>query len=172
MEIDVTNPGVQKLLRWNADGGAGHLAPSKKKLVHVAGDADTGVLASTRLDANKLEVLVFYRSKDLWMTIDVYKMPGEPVKLHFLCPRCEQALQIPGHKKDIDFDASARNPLSMTILASPPPDWDLEDVKFLRAAGANGELSCEPFECTWELPNSHELCRWKAAFDKNICKDA
>lgn len=171
MEIDVTHPGVQKLLRMSG-GGDGHLAPGKKKLVHMAGDQDTGTLTTMRLDANKLEVLVFYRSRDLWMTVDVYKVPGEPVNLHFLCPKCENALSIPGHKKDIDFDGSAVNPLLTTILASPPPDWDLADVQWLRAVGARGEVSCERFQCTWELPGTHELCRWKAVFDKNICKDA
>lgn len=171
MEIDITSPQVQRLLRVSRAGEA-VTDTSRRKLVQVAGDMDTGVLASTRLDSGKAEVLVYYRARDLWMTVDVYAVPGEKPRLHFLCPRCENALQIPGHKKDIDWDPLAANPLLSTILASPPADWDREDVAYLRARGARGRLSVEPFQCTWELPNSHELCRWRAAFDKNVAKDA
>lgn len=173
--IDMSNPSVRRLL----DGDErGPIAPAsgKKALVQVAGDMDHGLSSTLNLIAGKTEVLVIDPKGDVaLLTVDVYEMPGEPLKVHLLCPRCKNHLTVPGDKKAIEWDPRAGNPRERAIvtLGIPP---------HMQAMAKLGRLSIEPFECTWEL-DAHKkvgasefsggnLCRWRCAIDNNMVKGA
>lgn len=128
-----------------------------RELVHIAGDMDTGITQTWKMDGGKQEVTVTY--KDFVLTVDVYQIPGEPLKVHLICPRCTHALQISAERKKIDFDPKAGDPKK------------------------GGRLSVEAFQCTWELPGTGahtpgilgggmSLCKWKAAIENNVARDA
>ena len=174
--IDMSDPNVQRLL----DGSAGDQrikpAAGKRELVQVAGDMDHGLTSTVRLTAGKTEVLVLVPKGDVpLMTVDVYAMPGEPLKVHILCPRCKNHLTIPGDKKAIEWDPKAENPRARSIAGLGIPPHMQEMAKL-------GKISIEPFECTWELDKNARvganefsggnLCRWRAAIDNNLVKDA
>lgn len=174
-EIDVTNPAVKRLLQGGHDQRAEiDLATGNrgKNLVHMAGDMDTGMSRTTYLDRGKHEVLVHYRAREMFLTVDVYALPDEPMRIHLICPQCCKALQITQDRKAISWEPDAVNPLARGVLADPPRGLGAEDLAYLHERGSLGALSVETFECTWELPKSHELCRWRAAIDKNVAKDA
>jgi hypothetical protein len=167
--IDLRNPGVRRLL-----GDADHesrLASGKpeKKLVHLAGDEDHGLSSALHLDTGKIEVLVYYKKTESWLTVDVYALPGERPHVILICPRCQHALTIKGERKTIEFDPAARRPIPDSIV---PPELRHLSI---------GQLSIEPFECTWELDDKAkvtrdagmvQLCRMKLAIDDNIARDA
>lgn len=100
--------------------------------------------------------LVYYRSR--WqndafeMEVDVYALPGEPIRLHLLCPKCQHALTLDQTKKAIDW--------------TPPPP----------GGGKHGTISVETFQCTWEMGDKTELgqplCGWRVAIDRNVARDA
>ena len=154
LDIDMTDPGVQQLLGEPEP----RLASGKreKDLVHIAGDMDTGITSTFQIDRNKREVIVTY--KEYVLTVDIYQIPGEPTKVHLICPRCHHALSISAERKAIDFDPKAGDPK------------------------LGGRLSIEPFQCTWELPDAGEhkaglksggltLCKWKAGIENNVARD-
>lgn len=174
--IDMSDPNVQRLL----DGGAGERrvqpAGGKRELVQVAGDMDHGISTTVNLTAGKTEVLVIMPKGDVpLLTVDVYAIPGEPLKVHLLCPRCKNHLTIPGEKKAIEWEPRAENPRARAIVALGVPPHIQNMAKL-------GKLSIEPFECTWELDakarvgasefSGGNLCRWRAAIDNNMVKDA
>lgn len=169
-EIDLADPGVQKLL-YGRERSALDVASRKKRLVQQWGDQEHGLSSQTQLDAIKHEILLFYPKMDVWLTVDVYPLAGQPTTVHVICPRCHHSLQISETRKKMEVDLFAPSPLLRSILAHPPADWDREDLEYLRTKGAVGALSIEPFECTWEL-GPGQLCRWKAAVDKNVVKEA
>ena len=128
---------------------------TERELVHLAGDPDTGLASTVRVDKAKFETKVSYTHgpKDFVLTVDVYLVPGAPPEVHLICPKCQHQLRVPGDKKAIDFDI------------------------------ATGKLSIEKFQCTWEMPDAGEhvpglisggmsLCKWTAAIDGNVAKDA
>ncbi len=142
--------------------------PLREEQYYVAGDKPianpieqgklgAGYASTLRLDKNKTEVQVRY--KDFLITADLYRVKvGEQttIRLLLLCPRCRNALTIESTKKAISYDDSS-----------------------MKEAG--GQLSVEPFTCTWELDPAKEgrrmefglgLCNWRVAIDKNIAKDA
>lgn len=95
---------------------------------------------------------VFYQSP--WaadpfiLTVDVYALPGQPVKVHLLCPKCRKALNIDQTMKAMEWQ--------------PPRAEDLPPPGFTQPGGF---LAVEAFQCTWELTDQKEfggeLCRWK-----------
>lgn len=179
--IDLADPSVQRLLDPRAaneaqrtiDPATGKTQPG---LVQVAGDMDHGLASTVRLTAGKTEVLVLSKSGDIpLMTVDVYAIPGEPLKVHLLCPRCRNHLTVPGEKKAIDWSPRDANPQARAIIA-------LGIDPHMQAMAQLGRLSVEPFECTWELDSKKKvgasefsggnLCRWRAAIDNNLVKSA
>lgn len=156
INIDMADPAVQRLM-------------GSRDLVQLAGDAPdpTGIgpngMASTyRLNRSAIaNPIVEYhpgRADYAIITCDVYAHPGEPMFLHLICPRCRNPLRIGADRKHIELE----------IGAGP---------------NAQGRLSVEPFECTWEAPGAGKhvpgligggvsLCRWRAAIDNNVAKDA
>jgi hypothetical protein len=174
--IDMTNPGVRRLLDGDRAGDIASPASGKRELVQVAGDMDHGLASRIDLSSGKTEVLVIDRKSDVPLhTIDVYVMPGEPLKVHILCPRCKNHLTIPGDKKAIEWDPKAENPRARDIVALGVPPH-------IQAMAKTGRISIEPFECTWELDagkkvgasefSGGNLCRWRAAIDNNLVKNA
>lgn len=166
LSIDMTDPSVQRML-----GGRGSAA-RQREVVQIAGDTHAGLASMTSLTAGKHEVVVVY--KDLLMTVDVYAVPGEPLKLHLYCPRCHKHSTVPGDRKAIDFDPRAPNPQQAAIRATSAPE--------LVALAAFGKLSVEAFECPWEIGDEQHaktavhtgvtLCRMRLAIDNNRAKDA
>lgn len=173
--IDLTDPNVRKLL-GDRDERIATPASGKKQIMQVAGDMDHGIASRIDLTNGKTEVMVFDPKGDVpLLTVDVYALPGEPLKVHLICPRCRNHLTIPGDRKAIEFAPNDRNPRSPSIIALGIPPHMQEMAKL-------GRLSVEPFECTWELDagkkvgssefTGNNLCRWRAAIDNNTVKAA
>jgi len=167
--IDLTNPAVRRMLGDQDRPVAG----GKKSLVQVAGDAEHGVTSAINLDIGKIEVLVYANKGDVpLLTVDVYKVDGEPLKIHLLCPRCHNHLTIAQDRKAIEFEPRAANRQQANIRAlGISPD--------MQRIVSTGDLSVEEFECTWELDAklkvssfSGNLCRFRAAIDHNLLKIA
>lgn len=90
------------------------------------------------------------RYREFLLECDVYEAGGL-ITVVLFCPRCKQQLKIDSSRKAIEWDP------------------------------VRGLLSVEPFQCTWELPDEHlgqkrefgfSLCRWTAAIDKGVARDA
>jgi hypothetical protein len=152
--------------------GAPRIANGRRDVIQLAGDPHHGLASTVHLTSNKQEVVVVYG--DLFMTVDVYAVPGEPLKVHLYCPRCHKHSTVPGARKAIDFYPGAANPARSLIIASGRPELvDLAD---------KGRLSIEPFECPWEIGDGRHvagtlhpgatLCRLRIAIDNNYAKDA
>lgn len=105
----------------------------------------------------------FIRWNDFLLEADVYKLDGQPMYVHIICPRCHNALKIDEDHKAIFYERH-RAPKFAPFLA----EQGIMDH--------GGSLSIEPFECTWELGPDRQhfgigLCRWRVAIDNNIAKD-
>lgn len=165
LSIDLGDPRVRRLLH----GGGSPSAAPRREVVQVAGD--DGWSQTTHLDSGKDEVVVVYR--DQFLTIDLYRVPGEPLTAHLICPRCHKCSQISAARKAIDYDPTAPNPLTRRILDTGRPE-------LMRLA--QGRLSIEAFECAWEVGGDRHakgglhtgvsLCRLRLAIDDNVAKDA
>lgn len=185
LELDLTNPSVRNLL--GADDPRVQASPRPREMVQLAGDAPDptgqtshrGLASTTRLDAGKLEVAVVYG--DHLMTMDVYAIPGEPVQVHYICPRCRKQGRISSERKQIEFDPSSTRPVRLPdgqLVAKDRPAR-LPDGGLLTNAGA---LSIEPFECAWEVGDDPHtpgiraggltLCRLKLGIDHNVAREA
>lgn len=161
LSINLADPTVQRMLQPTTR------ASGKRGLVQLAGDPDHGLRSTVQLSSGKHEVVVVYQ--DLLMTVDVYAVPGEPLKLHLYCPRCHKHSTVPGERKAIDFEPSA-----------PNPQW--ARVRELGIESPMGRLSVETFECPWEIGDAQHvqgglhtgvnLCRLRIAIDNNRAKDA
>lgn len=191
LDIDLRDPSVRRFL----DGDDSRVATGngKRRMEQLAGDAPAnwhgelgaadplagvrrtegqrGMLSTTRLDQGKIEVLVAYRGRigQFDLTIDVYRVPGAPLELHIICPKCRNKSRISGEKKKIAFDERITRPY--------------EFVDGSRFPTNGGRLDVEPFECAWELDNKAQhvqglragginLCRMRLAIDGSIAKDA
>jgi hypothetical protein len=166
LSINLSDPNVQAML--GQSDVHGHPASGKREVVQIAGDPMHGLRSTVNLTAGKHEVAVLY--KDLIMTVDVYMVPGEPLKIHLLCPKCHKHSTIPGERKAIDFEPIATNPQWARVAEVMP--------------GMNplGRLSVEEFECPWEMGEDKHvrgglhtgvtLCRQRLAIDNNRAKDA
>lgn len=172
LEIDLHDPAVQNLL---GNDTAGLSAPGgKRTLMRVAGDHEHGVQSAINLEVGKSVVAVWYPRQELLLELDVFAIPGEPVKLHMICPRCHKHLTISGERKDIEWDPRAANPMGKEIAQRLPPDGQWR--------ARLGKLSVETFECTWELESNQKvsadltigkgnLCKWRGAIDNNLVKE-
>lgn len=182
--IDMNDPSVQRLLGEQPQS-PGVITPGgqHKSMVRVAGDEDHGMMSTTHLDIGKHEVGVIFRPKGSVtmiagvLTVDVYAIPGEPVKLHMICPKCHHTLTVNADKKPIDWNPAAPSPFPRTLREVLPPE-----SQYL--ALHPGVISVEEFQCTWELEDvqqdkgkdvnlmvSGSLCRFRAAIDKNVMRE-
>jgi hypothetical protein len=165
--VDVSDPRVQQLL------GVESPVPQRRTVVQLAGDAPSGVTATMALTAGKQEVVVVLGS-DVFMTVDVYAVPGAAPVLHIYCPRCHKHSTIRGEHKRISFEPRELNPQRHVVTATGNPE--------LVAAAQFGRLSVEAFECAWEIGDDKHvrspvhtgasLCRMKLAIDNNRAVEA
>jgi len=140
--------------------------PSVPQVVQLAGDEATGLRASFRLSAAKQEVGVVFG--DLFLTVDVYAVPGEPLKVHLYCPRCHKHMTVGADRKHIEFEPTAPSPIAALLVATGNPEL---------ARLSLGRLSIETFECPWELGDHKHvpgvlhtgvtLCRQRLVIDNN-----
>lgn len=179
MTIDLGDPTIRAMLGVDQPNPGG----TRREVVRLAGDVPdpTGVSPNHRgiqsthfLTGGKQEVVVVYA--DVLMTLDVYALPGEPVRVQMICPRCHKHSTITSDRKRIEYDAKALNPQAKWIhlLAG--------SVAELAAISVFGLLSIEPFECTWELGEDRHvagglhsgasLCRLKLVIDNNRAREA
>ena len=168
LEIDLTDPRVQAALGHD-EGGI--VAPEgKRELVTLAGDQDHGISQDIHLDASKSVVAVWYPGKELLLELDVHHVPGAPIEVHAICPKCHNALRITSDRKAIEWDPRSENPMRKVIAAR------LSAKSVARAA--MGKISIATFQCTWEMNAkqsvakdmtiaSGNLCKWTAAIENN-----
>jgi hypothetical protein len=177
LSVDLSDPRVQQML-----GGPSHLASGKREVVQLAGDAQdptgltdhTGLQSTHHLTAGKQEVVVVFG--DLLLTLDVYALPGEPMRVQIICPRCHKHSTIRGDQKKIEYEAKSWNRMRFRIVelaggASP---------EIVRSC-AFGRISVEPFECAWEIGDDKHvpgalhtgasLCRLKLVIDNNRARE-
>lgn len=173
--IDLSDPAIRRLMgKPDSEIVRPGEVASGKEIVQIAGDFDQGITSTTHLDAGKIEVLV--AGKEHVLTVDVYAIPGEPTKLHLVCPRCHHMISIDETRKAIEWNPRAPSPLPPSYLRNLPRE--------LVARGAVGILSVETFQCTWELADQMQdkgkdqnlilggsLCRFRAAIDRNVLKE-
>lgn len=184
LHVNLADPRVQRMLGdRGADLATGNPTRTpRREIVQIVGDAPDptgltswrGAQSTTRLNAGKEEVLVLYG--DLIMTVDIYRVPDEPVLAHIFCPRCHKLSTIRGDQKVIAFDPGAVNPVLQDIrrMGSLSPE--------ILSVMAVGRLSIEAFECTWEVGDDRHavggvhtgasLCRLRIAIDDNRAKEA
>jgi hypothetical protein len=177
LEINMNDPNVRSML--GADDARVQSTAPRKQMVQLAGDAQHGIASTTRLDTGKLEVAVVFG--DHVMTMDVYAIPGEPIQVHYICPRCRKQGRITSERKLIEFDPRSTRPVRLPdgSLVSRDNPARLPDGGMLYNDGA---LSIEPFECTWELGDEQHtpgiraggigLCRLTLGVDNNIARTA
>lgn len=179
LAINMDDPTVRSMLGISPQAAA---TGKRRELVQLAGDAPDptgttnhrGALSTMRLTGGKQEIIVVH--KDVFLTVDVYALPGEPMKIHLLCPRCHKHLTIPGYRKAILFEPGERNPQRSTIVASGRPE--------LVSMADLGRLSVEQFECTWEIGDvkhvssgirgvhtGASLCRLRLVIDNNVARE-
>lgn len=189
LNINMADPQVRRLIEGDGPG-----APGARKLEQLHGDKappswsghglagamsgrnNRGALSNFQLDKSKIEVLVSYRGRfgEFDMTVDVYQLPGEPIELVLICPKCHgggrgAGSRITSERKKIEFDRDHGRPYTF--------------VDGSRIAYNGGALSVEPFECSFEMNSSEKhvigqraggvnLCRMRMAIDNSIAKDA
>ncbi len=180
--INLSDPRVRELLGESptriSSGNAG------RQVVQLAGDAPdptglssaVGLQSTHRLTGGKQEVAVLYG--DIILTVDVYALPGEPMKAHIICPRCMKHSTIPGDRKHIEYDARALNPMQTQILLRV----DRVSLPEVSRIVEFGRLSIEAFECSWEIGDGQHtaggvhtgasLCRLRLVIDDNRARDA
>lgn len=183
--INLEDPNVRRILEGGGARSDVVLPGSTRKvaLTQVAGDEDHGITSTQYLNRNKQEVAVLIRPKNsITMAagvsaVDVYAIPGEPVKVHMICPRCRKQLQVDATRKAIDWSPAAPNPNAVELRSILEPD-----ARYV--ADNLGVLSISEFQCTWELENEMQdkgkddhiiakgsLCRFRAAIEKNVLKE-
>ena len=159
---------------------------SKEELFHVAGDmpdpSGTGMRGTAPgYNLTKSAIghpMLFYKlpnGKELVLEADVYALPGEPVKVHIICPICAlsghkgNSLQISQEQKQLSYEPNERVP--------PPPGWSARRMREVLPDGAGGLLSIEEFGCSWEVQPELQrqfgfaVCPWRVVIDKNVVRD-
>lgn len=178
MTIDLGDPRVRQMLGVESPTSTG-----KRAVVQLAGDApdpsgltqDVGLMSTHRLTGGKQEALVVFG--DLLLTVDIYAIPGEPMRLHLICPRCHKMLTIPGDQKRIQYEPRTLNPRFRHALA-----MESREGAVAFAHLQFGRLSVETFECTWEITDDAHvagavhtggsLCRLRLVIDDNRAREA
>jgi hypothetical protein len=150
----------------------------KKELFQIAGDAPdpTGATgARGHMAGVNFTQTAFGRpwvkvphpvGEDRWLEVDVYKLEGEPMYIHLICPMCGNALRITQDQKAIDYDPHRPPPIAAELRALNPQ------------AAVDGTLSVEAFACTWEEEPDLKRdfgfakCGWRVAIDRNVARTA
>jgi hypothetical protein len=129
--------------------------PHREELHHVAGDRPH--VGTMRMTAGKIgDVRVRYR--DTVVYCEVYQHPGQPMQIHWMCPRClgggnGYMSRISADQKRIDFD----------------PKSQVED---------GGRLNVEAFTCPWERGEGRRMefglgmCGLRIVIENSVARDA
>jgi hypothetical protein len=132
---------------------------SDEDLEHVAGDHPNGRLGTFDLSQGALgRVRVPYKDTGIFIDCEVYQHAGEPMQIHWMCPRCHgggkgHMSRITGDRKKIEFDPT-------------------------RLKNMGGCLNVEAFTCPWELGEDRRMefglgmCKLTVAIDNSVAKDA
>lgn len=93
------------------------------------------------------------RYKEHVLEVDVHLDQDGQLYCLLICPKCRHQLRVHSSRKAIEFDPEAG------------------------PAQNRGRLSIERFQCTWEIDDTRQafglsLCKWTAAIEDNIAKDA
>lgn len=176
LHVDLSDPRVRQML-----GTSGPHASGKREVVQLAGDAPdptgltshAGLQSTHRLTAGKQEVVVVFG--DLLLTLDVYALPGEPMRAQIICPRCRKHSTIRGDQKKIEYDPTALNPQGKRIQLLAASIAELASISMF------GRLSVEPFECAWEIGDAKHvpgalhtgasLCRLRLIIEDNRARE-
>ena len=205
LDIDLRDPAVQRLMGHGREESRVATGNGGRQLEQLAGDktpaawddgrkvrqrigvADpmagvrntegrVGIGSRTRLDGNKIEVLVSYRGRhgQFDMTVDVYQLPESPIECVLICPKCHggqrgAGSRISSERKRIEFDRDHGRPYTFV---------DGSQIVY-----NGGSLSIEPFECMFEFDSNERhvigqragganLCRMRMAIENSIAKDA
>ncbi len=169
LSIDLTDPYVRNMLGPTLGVATGQ-TPS---VVQIAGDR--GASSTTRLTAGKQETVVIYQG--MLLTADVYALPGEPVKVHIICPRCRKCSTINGDHKAIEWDPTAANPVRGELEMA-----NRQIADHSQRFPLTGRISISEFECSWEvgddkhvtsaLHTGASLCRLRLVIDNNRARKA
>lgn len=158
---------------------------SYKETFHVAGDAEDPTGAAprglapgyrlTQSAAGHPKCLYAIGGREMIVEIDVYRLPGQPMYLHLLCPHClarefaeRNALRVMADQKQMDYDAAAAPPAF--------PGWSPAQMAAAFPAGVGGLLSVQtPFRCTWEIDARYRerlgnICDFHVVIDKNVIR--
>lgn len=160
--------------------------PSYRETFHVAGDVDDpaglapkGVAPGYRLTQSALgHPVVFYSfgaGGEILMTLDVYKLPEQPMYIHLLCPHCmarghQNALRIVEGNKEISYDPDGRVPTF--------PGWLEADMVRALPNGPGGLISVSRFRCSWEASPEESrrfglnICDFDVVIDRNVARRA
>lgn len=183
--INLDDPAVRKLLEGGGARTDVVLPGSQRKMAmtQIAGDEHHGIESTQYLNRGKQEVALLVRPKNSVTmvsgvsTVDVYAIPGEPLKVHMICPRCNKQLQIDQSKKAIDWDPAASSPVAAEVRASlsPQDNWIADNL---------GLISISEFKCTWELEDQMQdggkdanviakgsLCRYRGVVERNVLRE-
>jgi hypothetical protein len=160
---------------------------SIREIFHVAGDAPdpTGATGlegmSPGYDLRKHaagRVMCHYsfgNGGEMIAEIDVYQIPGEPMRLHLICPHCtardpktRNALNVSADRKQMSFDPAG--------LAPAFPGWSDAQMARTFPRGTGGLLSvADRFRCSWEIDPRHRelignVCDFEVVIEKNVIR--
>lgn len=159
---------------------------AKKDIFQISGDPALGHQATTGVNLNKnalCKPVVLYRSKsmgDMFLTLDVFKMPGVPMYVVVRCPICQARnpdskgmdLTIKEDQKSIDLDHKATPMFPGYTTSELVHQLGLQNVNELR-----GRISIDPFKCTWEAEPElrrefgFSRCDWGIFIKNNVAFD-
>jgi hypothetical protein len=156
-----------------------------KEIFQVSGDQPGQGASGMNLNQNALcNPVVLYRSRtqgDLFLTLDVFEMPGAPMYIVTRCPVCQARnpdskgmdLTIKADQKAIDLNPRALPDFSRF-------GYSIHDITIALAVHRDdirGRLSIEPFKCTWEAEPELQRdfgfsrCEWHVSIKNNIMRD-
>jgi hypothetical protein len=157
---------------------------NKKELFHVSGDQHNGAAqGATGMNLNNSALchpVVYYPKKGIFLTLDVFDMPGTPRYVVVRCPVCQARnpnaegmdLTIKEDQKEMSIDAKALPKIDGFTTSELVQGLGLQHPDELR-----GRISIEPFGCTWEAEPElrrsfgFSCCEWNVAIKNNIMVD-
>jgi len=156
----------------------------QKELFHVSGDQHNGGMkggATANLNNSALcHPVVFYQRMGIFLTLDVFALPGTPMYVVVRCPVCQARnpnsegmdLTIKEDQKAINLDHKAMPKFPGFSTSELVDGLGLQHPDELR-----GRISIEPFGCTWEAEPElrrefgFSCCEWNVVIENNIMRD-
>jgi hypothetical protein len=165
-----------------------HSSEADKELFHIHGDAPVvgdpeGVVGAGHAPGYNLTQMAaghpmcIYEmpgGQEMIVEVDVYQVPGAPMRLHLLCPHClardhgnRNALNISADNKQMSYEANR--------IVPTYPGWSDRQMVKAFPRGAGGLLSVERFRCSWEIQPEYRaqlgnICDFDVVIDKNVIR--